>query len=130
MHACRAPSPQRLSLIYVTLSCFAPHSAVPYKAQEMVDRPSPLGSEAVTEILRSVQLGVTHGYLDPSPHNEAGAAYWTSASGETLICECRVEGNPTTRSQFRVTVSSPNPVLSESVKGLIAGQIRSAPTSA
>jgi AP-2 complex subunit alpha len=43
----------------------------------MVDRPNgPLSSPSVVAVLRSVSLGVEHGYLDPSPHNEAGAAYF------------------------------------------------------
>ncbi len=46
----------------------------------MVDRNlvglGPLASPSVVAVLRLANLGVEHGYLDPSPYNEAGAAYF------------------------------------------------------
>lgn len=51
-------------------------SVPPNKAQDMVSRETPLTSEAVIGVLRQAGLGVEHAYLDPSPYNEAGAAYF------------------------------------------------------
>lgn len=55
----------------------------------MVSRASPTTSEAIVAMLRQVQLGVEHGYLDPSPYNEAGAAYFVhgppGAEQRTLV---------------------------------------------
>eukprot|EP00201_Polytomella_parva_P006204 CAMPEP_0175083532 /NCGR_PEP_ID=MMETSP0052_2-20121109/27451_1 /TAXON_ID=51329 ORGANISM="Polytomella parva, Strain SAG 63-3" /NCGR_SAMPLE_ID=MMETSP0052_2 /ASSEMBLY_ACC=CAM_ASM_000194 /LENGTH=1189 /DNA_ID=CAMNT_0016355025 /DNA_START=55 /DNA_END=3620 /DNA_ORIENTATION=- len=56
------------------------HQTVPCKIQEMLDRPSPLSVDAVIQILRGAGLGVEHGYLDPSPHNEAGASFFVVAA--------------------------------------------------
>lgn len=42
----------------------------------MVERQAPLTIASVGAITRLANLGVEHGYLDPSPHNEAGAGYF------------------------------------------------------
>lgn len=102
--------------------------------QEMVERTSPLSSDAVVGIMRSLHLGVEHGYLDPSPHNEAGAGYmaYITTPGATpvrVLCACRVEANPSNRQQFRVTVVSPLPQLAEAVHSLLSVQIRSVPSA-
>lgn len=70
----------------------------------MVERPpslGPLASEPIVAIMRALHLGVEHGYLDPSPHNEAGAGYWAAGPADqppsalqSAICCCRVEANP------------------------------------
>jgi hypothetical protein len=48
-----------------------------------------------------------------------------------LLCpaavQCRVEGNPQNRMQFRVTVAAPDAMLASSLKDIIAGQIFSLP---
>jgi AP-2 complex subunit alpha len=100
----------------------------------MVERTSPLSSPAIISLMRLLNLGVEHAYLDPSPHNEAGAAYlgYTALPGgaqQSVLCACRVEANPTNRQQFRVTVVSPAPALAESVHKLLSVQIHSAPSS-
>ncbi|GIL47564.1 hypothetical protein Vafri_4358 [Volvox africanus] len=110
------------------------HAPPQCKAQEMVDRGAtgPLSSESVQSIMRLLHLGVEHGYLDPSPHNEAGSAYWSCGPAEaqrTAICCCRVEGNPQNRAQFRVTVVSEQPELATAVHSLLVAQIRAAPAS-
>ncbi len=57
----------------------------PNKAQEMVERApgsAPLSIEATLALLRGLGFGVEHQYLDPSPHNEAGAAqFWFGQPG-------------------------------------------------
>ncbi|KAG1667410.1 hypothetical protein FOA52_004827 [Chlamydomonas sp. UWO 241] len=81
-------------------------------------------------VLRSANLGVEPGYLDPSPFNEAGAGYFVcqpaGGDGEptrTLVM-CRVEGNPQDMSQFRVTVVSALPALSQTTKDLVVLRLR------
>lgn len=62
----------------------------PLKLQQMVERPSPLGVEATLGLLRGLHWGVEHGYLDPSPHNEAGAGLFVAGppGGEgALLCQ-------------------------------------------
>ncbi len=42
----------------------------------MVSREMPATVELMQTAMRQVGLGVEHGTLDPSPYNEAGAAYF------------------------------------------------------
>ncbi|GLC68315.1 hypothetical protein PLESTF_000678300 [Pleodorina starrii] len=131
MHKFMLPEPR------IAKETFFEHwrSAAPQcKAQEMVDRgvAGPLSPESVQNLMRMLHLGVEHGYLDPSPNNEAGAAYWAcglAGAQRTALCCCRVEGNPQNRAQFRVTVISDEPELAKAVHSLLAGQIRAAPAS-
>jgi hypothetical protein len=51
----------------------------------MVERPSPLSVESAVALLRSTGFGVEHGYLDPNPHNEAGAAHFVCGSPEQRV---------------------------------------------
>jgi hypothetical protein len=46
----------------------------------MVDRGAagPLAVATLGTALRAAGLGVEHGYLDPSPYNEAGAGYFVA----------------------------------------------------
>lgn len=44
-----------------------------------------------------------------------------------MLLQCRVEGNPQNRMQFRVTVAAPDAMLAASVKDLIAAQVLSMP---
>jgi hypothetical protein len=54
---------------------------------------------------------------------------------DTLLCcvcclvdlQCRVEGNPQNRMQFRVTVAAPDPALASSVKDMIVAQVMAVP---
>ena len=56
-------------------------SMPPNKAQEMVDRAGvPLALERLAAICRMANLGVEHGYLDPSNFNEAGAGHFLASS--------------------------------------------------
>ncbi|EFJ50611.1 hypothetical protein VOLCADRAFT_120602 [Volvox carteri f. nagariensis] len=131
MHKFMVPEP------HVPKETFFEHwrSAPPHcKAQEMVDRGmgGPLSPESVQSLMRLFHLGVEHGYLDPSPHNEAGAAYWGCGPQEaqrSVICCCRVEANPQNRAQFRVTVVSEQPELAKAVHSLLVAQIHGAPAS-
>eukprot|EP00798_Chlamydomonas_sp_ICE-L_P020228 gene20228-26981_t len=105
-------------------------STPPHKAQEMFERAGALTTDAIANVLRSASLGVEHGYLDPSPHNEAGAAYFCSLEGgqkQTTLVLCRVEGKPQTMCQFRVTVESPSPVVAASIKDMIVLQLQALP---
>jgi hypothetical protein len=42
-----------------------------------------------------------------------------------LLLQCRVEGNPQNRMQFRVTVAAPDGMLATSLKDMVAGQVLS-----
>lgn len=42
----------------------------------MLERSTPLGIEPTVVLLRGLNFGVEHLYLDPSPNNEAGAGYF------------------------------------------------------
>jgi len=44
--------------------------------QQMLERGTPLGIDPTLVLLRGLNFGVEHLYLDPSPNNEAGAAYF------------------------------------------------------
>eukprot|EP00882_Tetradesmus_deserticola_P019241 GHRQ01020698.1.p1 GENE.GHRQ01020698.1~~GHRQ01020698.1.p1 ORF type:complete len:365 (+),score=199.38 GHRQ01020698.1:33-1097(+) len=102
----------------------------PLKMQQMLERPTPLSIDATLLLLRGLNFGVEHLYLDPSPNNEAGAAYFICGqpgAEQALLCQCRVEGNPQNRMQFRVTVAAPDPVLASSVKDMIAAHIMAMP---
>lgn len=87
----------------------------------------------VQSLMRLLHLGVEHGYLDPSPENEAGAGYWACGPAEgqqrVSICCCRVEANPSNRAQFRVTVISEQLELATAVHSLLVAQLRAAPMS-
>ncbi len=50
-----------------------------------MERATPLGPEAVVAMLRAFNLGVEHGYLDPSPHNEAGAGRFSLGAPEQQL---------------------------------------------
>eukprot|EP00798_Chlamydomonas_sp_ICE-L_P015243 gene15243-21325_t len=94
-----------------------------FLAQEMFERSGAIESDSVVSVLRAVNFGANHGHLDPSPHNEAGAGYFiTGPAGQeqqTLVM-CRIEGNPQTMSQFRVTVESSDPTLAATLKDSVA----------
>mmetsp|Transcript_39785 Transcript_39785/g.88425 ORF Transcript_39785/g.88425 Transcript_39785/m.88425 type:complete len:1123 (+) Transcript_39785:142-3510(+) len=104
-------------------------SAPPSKAQEMVERAAPISIEGVLAVMRLANLGVEPGYLDPSPYNGAGAGFFhagPTGSEHNVLVMSRVEGNPQNMTQFRVTVSSPNPQLAATTKDLIVHQLKSA----
>lgn len=44
-----------------------------------------------------------------------------------VLPQCRVEGNPQNRMQFRVTVAAPDAALASSVKDMIVAQIMAVP---
>lgn len=102
----------------------------PLKMQQMLERATPLSIDATLLLLRGLNFGLEHLYLDPSPNNEAGAAYFICGqpgAEQALLCQCRVEGNPQNRMQFRVTVAAPDPALASSVKDMIVAQIMAVP---
>ncbi|KAL6765657.1 Coatomer/clathrin adaptor appendage, Ig-like subdomain-containing protein [Haematococcus lacustris] len=106
-------------------------STPPYKCQEMVERASPASIATVGAVTRLANLGVEHGYLDPSPCNEAGAGYFCYASNageQTVLVMARIEGNPQNMAQFRVTVVSQAPQVSAQLKDLIVSHLKLAPT--
>jgi AP-2 complex subunit alpha len=51
----------------------------------MVECPHPVATESVLGMLRAASFGVEHGYLDPSPHNEAGAAHFVWGAPEQSV---------------------------------------------
>eukprot|EP00879_Flechtneria_rotunda_P008959 GHRR01009380.1.p1 GENE.GHRR01009380.1~~GHRR01009380.1.p1 ORF type:complete len:1159 (+),score=411.60 GHRR01009380.1:174-3479(+) len=62
----------------------------PLKLQQMVERGQPLGIDATLLLLRGLNFGVEHLYLDPSPNNEAGAAYFVCGqpgAEQALLCQ-------------------------------------------
>lgn len=105
-------------------------SGPPFKQQEMVQRSSPVGVEPVIAMLRALNLGVEHLYLDPTPNNEAAAATFLCGAPpaeQALLCLVRVEGNPANRMQFRVTTATPNAVLASAVKDAVVQQLLALP---
>jgi hypothetical protein len=44
-----------------------------------------------------------------------------------LVLQCRVEGNPQNRMQFRVTVAAPDAMLAAGLRDMIAGQVLATP---
>lgn len=96
----------------------------------MLERGTPLGIDPTLVLLRGLNFGVEHLYLDTSPNNEAGAGYFMCGppGGEQmLLVQTRVEGNPQNRMQFRVTVAAPDAMVAASLKDMIAGQVLSMP---
>jgi AP-2 complex subunit alpha len=94
----------------------------------MLERGTPLGADATVALLRGLNLGVEHLYLDPSPHNEAGAAAFSCGppgAEQRLLVQCRLEGNPQNRMQFRLTVAAPDATLAAGVRDVVAAQILS-----
>jgi len=84
----------------------------------MVERTSPLSMDATIALMRGMHFGVEHGYLDPSPHNEAGAGYFVCGlpgAEQRTLCQCRVEANRANRQQFRVTVAAAQPQLASAL---------------
>jgi hypothetical protein len=80
------------------------------RAQEMVARDNgPIDVADVPEVLRSANLGVEPGYLDPSPFNEAGAGYF--------VCQPAGGGEPT-RTLVMVGVRRTNMTLYMTLKEL------------
>jgi AP-2 complex subunit alpha len=58
--------------------------------QQMLERPTPLSIDATLLLLRGLNFGVEHLYLDPSPNNEAGAAYFICGqpgAEQALLCQ-------------------------------------------
>lgn len=105
------------------------YAGPPLKMQQMLERGTPLGIDPTVLLLRGLNFGVEHLYLDPSPNNEAGAGYFMCGppGGEqALLVQCRVEGNPLNRMQFRVTVAAPDAVLAGTMKNMVAGQVLAA----
>eukprot|EP00775_Hariotina_reticulata_P003331 gene3331-3608_t len=89
----------------------------PLKQQQMLERTTPLAVETTLLIIRGLNFGVEHLYLDPSPNNEAGAALFTSGrpgAEKALLC------------QFRVTVAAPDGLLAASLKDMLVAQLTAA----
>lgn len=62
----------------------------------MVERPTPLGIDPTLLLLRGLNFGVEHLYLDPSPNNEAGAAYFICGqpgAEQALLCQVGEAGS-------------------------------------
>lgn len=58
----------------------------------MLERGAPLGIEPTLALLRGLNFGVEHLYLDPSPNNEAGAGYFMygpPGSEQALLVQVR-----------------------------------------
>lgn len=66
------------------------HAGPPLKVQQMVERGTPLGIDPTLLLLHGLNFGVEHLYLDPSPNNEAGAAYFICGppgAEQALLCQ-------------------------------------------
>jgi hypothetical protein len=112
----------------------------PLKQQQMVSRPpgsAPLSREAAALLLARCGFAPPSpgaGRLDASPDNEAGAGRFSvvtgagGGQGSALLLLARVEGDPRSRLQFRVTVCAAAggaPAGSEAAAGLV-GAVRAA----
>ena len=66
-----------LNLFYgMSYVCLCACTGPPLKMQQMLERGTPLGIDPTLLLLRGLNFGVEHLYLDPSPNNEAGAGYF------------------------------------------------------
>jgi len=73
----------------VSMACAAV-AGPPLKQQQMLERTTPLAVDPTLSIIRSLNFGVEHLYLDPSPNNEAGAAVFTyghPGAEQSLLCQ-------------------------------------------
>ncbi|GMH38541.1 hypothetical protein BSKO_06425 [Bryopsis sp. KO-2023] len=102
------------------------YSGPPYKLQDFVNTPVPVSPPAVEGLLTTLNFGCKTGALDTNEHNAVGAgSFKLTAQGQqqSFLCQIRIEGNPQGRQQFRVTVCSPNPTLTSTLKDIIMQQL-------
>eukprot|EP00192_Tetraselmis_astigmatica_P009597 CAMPEP_0117664690 /NCGR_PEP_ID=MMETSP0804-20121206/9368_1 /TAXON_ID=1074897 /ORGANISM="Tetraselmis astigmatica, Strain CCMP880" /LENGTH=955 /DNA_ID=CAMNT_0005471967 /DNA_START=71 /DNA_END=2938 /DNA_ORIENTATION=+ len=94
----------------------------PMKLQEVVARPHPMPPSQVAAFLPSLNFGVLPG-LDPNTNNVVAAASYAIPGGFNPLCMCRIEVEPNSKQQLRVTVATGDPTLSSTLKELIKQQI-------
>jgi len=96
--------------------------APPQKLQEVVSRPHPMQPSQVAAMLRSLNFGVVPG-IDPNQNNVVGGANYAVPCPFNPLCLCRIEVEPNSKLQLRVTVSSGDATLSSTLKEAIKQQI-------
>ncbi|XP_075265827.1 uncharacterized protein LOC142358282 [Convolutriloba macropyga] len=94
----------------------------PLKLQEVVARPHPMPPSQVAAFLPNLNFGVLPG-LDPNQNNVVAAATFAVPGGFNPLCMCRIEVEPNSKQQLRVTVATGDPTLSSTLKELIKQQI-------
>ena len=98
----------------------------PHKQQEFITTPVAVPAASVVALLQSLNFGCRPLALDVNEDNSVGAAYFRfSQAGQEqqLLAQVRIEGNPQGRRQFRVTVCTPNVMLTTKLKDTIMQQL-------
>ena len=92
--------------------------SAPLKLQQILKCEDTIDISRVQGLVGSVGFTVAQG-LDPSPNNIVGVgAFNCESSGETMVM-LRLEVDPNTKKQYRITVASNNALLTSSTKELL-----------
>jgi len=98
-------------------------NAGPLKLQEVITRPYPMDANQCNTLLTSLNFGILQG-LDANQNNVvAAASYLGGMSQSSSMVLVRIEINPMSRQQFRVTVTSSDPTLTSTTKEVIKEQV-------
>ena len=95
----------------------------PLKLQQVVQVASPLDMGNIKAIFTQAGMGVAEG-LDPNPNNIVGIASFCCEMAPETAVMVRMEVDPNTRKQFRITLASQNGLLSSSTKEFLLKQIQ------
>ena len=93
----------------------------PLKVQEISQLPAPANLPALEQTLQSLQLGICKGFAPPN--NVVACATFSTEGGAGGVAMVRLEVDPATNTQFRLTVASGDGALSAAVKGLVLQQL-------
>jgi AP-2 complex subunit alpha len=94
----------------------------PLKLQQVVQTETPMEVSNVQARISAVGLGVTQG-LDPNPNNVVAlASFSCESTGDTMLM-LRMEIDPRTLKQYRITVASNDAALTSSTKEFLLKEI-------
>ena len=94
----------------------------PLKLQQIVQTENPIDMGRVKNVVTCAGLTVAEG-LDPSPSNVVGVgAFNCEAAGETVVM-LRLEVDPRSQKQYRITVASNNGLLTSSTKEFLVKEL-------
>ena len=91
---------------------------VPNKVQEMVSGVPPIDMAALKGTFSALKVGVAEG-LDPNTNNIVAASGLATSAAEPIVVLVRLEVDPASRTQFRLTVCSRTPAAAAAVKDII-----------
>lgn len=103
--------------------------AAPNKVAQMVSGVPPIDLDAVKTIFSGLRLGIAEG-LDPNPNNLVAASGVALAGQESVLVLARLEVDPASRTQFRITVCSRSPAAAEATKVAILAHMQPAGSGA